>query len=222
VSVAESQKTKHPVRRWFVTFQPSNPDRMADIGDREQAARIQRADREGAGYLYVENEDAIRPTFYCYNPESQETYVVFDGDPRTTPPRTVTETVRISWFTTAGEFSNETTGVEKPDTTLKLDKHQPAAGATIDLPGVGENFQDHLVATQCWESKVPTINTIGPIGAAIALGSLIARGQGPLTTTPFGPKSIVNIRAPCNRPAVGSRSSRLRFSKCDPALPALR
>lgn len=59
------------------------------------------------------------------------------------------------------------------------------AGATIDLPGVGENFQDHLVAAQYWKSKVPTINTMGPIGAAKAVGSLIARGQGPLTTTPF-------------------------------------
>ena len=66
-------------------------------------------------------------------PESAESYVVFDGDPRTTPPRTVTETVRISWYATAGEFTNDTTGNDKPDTTLKLDKHQPASGATIDL-----------------------------------------------------------------------------------------
>jgi hypothetical protein len=66
-------------------------------------------------------------------PESAEMYVVFDGDPRTTPPRSVVETVRISWYTTAGELSNETTGNDKPDTTLKLDKHQPASGATIDL-----------------------------------------------------------------------------------------
>ena len=37
-------------------------------------------------------------------PDSQESYVVFDGDPRTTPPRMVTEAVRISWFTTAGRL----------------------------------------------------------------------------------------------------------------------
>ena len=66
-------------------------------------------------------------------PESEESYVVFDGDPRTTPPRTVTETVRISWYTTAGEFDNDVTGPAKPDTTLTLDKHQPAPGSTIDL-----------------------------------------------------------------------------------------
>src|SRR4029077_16579024 len=53
-------------------------------------------------------------------PPSQETCVVFDGDPRTTPPRTVTEKVRMHWFATAGTFTNEVTGVDKPDTLLKL------------------------------------------------------------------------------------------------------
>jgi hypothetical protein len=66
-------------------------------------------------------------------PESSEPYVVYDGDPRTTPPRMVTEKIRISWYTTGGSFSNDVTGVEKPDTTLKLDKHLPTAGTTIDL-----------------------------------------------------------------------------------------
>ncbi len=66
-------------------------------------------------------------------PDSQETYVVFDGDPRTTPPRTVTETVRISWFTTAGHFTNDVTGVDKPDTTLILDKHLPPSDTPIDV-----------------------------------------------------------------------------------------
>lgn len=59
------------------------------------------------------------------------------------------------------------------------------AGPTMDLPGVGQNFQDHLVAAQYWESKVPTINTLTPVSAAKAVGSLVARGEGPLTTTPF-------------------------------------
>lgn len=58
-------------------------------------------------------------------------------------------------------------------------------GSTLNLPGVGENFQDHLVVTQYWASKVPTINTMGPVGAAKALGALARRGVGPLTTTPF-------------------------------------
>jgi hypothetical protein len=64
---------------------------------------------------------------------SDESYVVYDGDPRTTPPRMATETIRISWYTTAGEFTEDVTGIAKPDTTLKLDKHQPASGSTIDL-----------------------------------------------------------------------------------------
>lgn len=58
-------------------------------------------------------------------------------------------------------------------------------GAANDLPGVGENFQDHLVVAQHWQAKVPTINTMGPIGAAKALGSLVAHGTGAMTTTPF-------------------------------------
>lgn len=66
-------------------------------------------------------------------PDSQEPYKVYDGDPRTTTPRDVTETIRISWFTTAGHFTNDVTGVDKPDTTLILDKHLPAPGTPIDL-----------------------------------------------------------------------------------------
>jgi choline dehydrogenase len=64
--------------------------------------------------------------------------------------------------------------------------------AVIDLPGVGENFQDHLVTAQCWESRIPTLNTLGPVGGAKALGSLIAHGQGPLTTTPFEAQLFTN------------------------------
>lgn len=72
-------------------------------------------------------------------PESAETFVVYDGDPRTTPPRTVTEAVAITWYTTAGHFTNEGTGIAKPDTTLVLDKHLPASGSTIDLWAVARD-----------------------------------------------------------------------------------
>ncbi|MCV7226488.1 GMC family oxidoreductase [Mycolicibacterium komossense] len=60
-----------------------------------------------------------------------------------------------------------------------------AGGRVADLPGVGENFHDHLVVTQSWASKVPTINTMGPVRAAKALREFLARGEGPMTTTPF-------------------------------------
>jgi len=59
------------------------------------------------------------------------------------------------------------------------------SGTTLNLPGVGANFQDHLVAGQVWESKVPTPNTLGPIGALQGVGSLLARGDGLLTLSPF-------------------------------------
>lgn len=58
-------------------------------------------------------------------------------------------------------------------------------GTVINLPGVGENLQDHLVTTQHWESKVPTLNTLGPVDGARALASLVKRGEGPMTTSPF-------------------------------------
>lgn len=60
-----------------------------------------------------------------------------------------------------------------------------AGGGVANLPGVGENFHDHLVVTQGWASKVPTINTMGAVRAAKALREFIARGEGALTTTPF-------------------------------------
>lgn len=69
--------------------------------------------------------------------------------------------------------------------TLLLKSGVGAAGSTIDLPGVGANFHDHLVVSQCWESKIPTINTMGPVVGAKAIGELIGHGLGPLTTTPF-------------------------------------
>jgi hypothetical protein len=72
-------------------------------------------------------------------PDSAETYQVFDGDPRTTPPRSVTEVIRVSWFSTAGSFSNEATGIDKPDTTLTLDQHLPPSGTPIDLWAVARD-----------------------------------------------------------------------------------
>lgn len=58
-------------------------------------------------------------------------------------------------------------------------------GSVLNLAGVGENFQDHLVVAQHWESKVPTINTLGPIDIVKGFNSLARSGTGPLTTTPF-------------------------------------
>ncbi|MFD4323613.1 GMC family oxidoreductase [Nocardioides sp. NPDC058538] len=58
-------------------------------------------------------------------------------------------------------------------------------GSTLDMPGVGENFQDHLLVSQQWESRVPTLNTLGPVRAAKAVGQYLATGTGALTSAPF-------------------------------------
>ncbi|KUI34260.1 GMC family oxidoreductase [Mycobacterium sp. GA-2829] len=58
-------------------------------------------------------------------------------------------------------------------------------GRIADLPGVGENLQDHLVVAQHWASRVPTINSMNVARAVRSVGSLVAHGTGPLTTTPF-------------------------------------
>jgi choline dehydrogenase len=68
---------------------------------------------------------------------------------------------------------------------LLMNSGMAAGGRVADLPGVGENFHDHLVVNQCWASKVPTINSMGPIRAAKALRDFFTRGEGPMTTTPF-------------------------------------
>ncbi len=58
-------------------------------------------------------------------------------------------------------------------------------GEIANLPGVGENFQDHLSVTQYWESKVPTANTMGPIDAVRAAASFAASGTGTIAASPF-------------------------------------
>lgn len=61
-------------RSWFVTFQPVSSDAMFNISEREQASRIQRADREGENYLYAIDTDSPRPFYRCCNPLSGGVY----------------------------------------------------------------------------------------------------------------------------------------------------
>lgn len=58
-------------------------------------------------------------------------------------------------------------------------------GTVADLPGVGQNLQDHLVVAQHWSSHVPTVNSMTAPGAVRAVSSLARRGSGPLTIAPF-------------------------------------
>jgi choline dehydrogenase len=76
--------------------------------------------------------------------------------------------------------------------TLLLRSGIGPAGKEADLPGVGENFQDHLVTEQNWSSKIPTVNTLGPIDAARAIASLLRDGTGPLAATPFEAQLFTN------------------------------
>ncbi|HWF85651.1 MAG TPA: hypothetical protein VG222_12420 [Vicinamibacterales bacterium] len=85
----------------------------------------------------------LRVTFM---PGSAESYSIYDGNPATTPPRDVTETLSASWFSTAGTFEGAASGADVPDTILHLDQarngpkvHLPASGGTIDLWVVGRD-----------------------------------------------------------------------------------
>lgn len=71
---------------------------------------------------------------------SVERYSVDNGDGTMRP---VDETLNVTWFSTAGHFSVGSDGPDA-DTTLALDRHLPAAGATIDLWAVGRDERGGL------------------------------------------------------------------------------
>ena len=50
--------------------------------------------------------------------------------------------MRAAWFTTASTFSNEVTGIAKPDTTLTIDKHLPPIGNNIDIWAIARDKRD--------------------------------------------------------------------------------
>ncbi|MBA2279966.1 MAG: GMC family oxidoreductase N-terminal domain-containing protein [Acidimicrobiia bacterium] len=54
-----------------------------------------------------------------------------------------------------------------------------------DSPGVGANLQEHITVMQRWHATVPTINTIGPVGAVKAVAEYARRGTGALAATVF-------------------------------------
>ena len=84
-------------------------------------------------------------------------------------------------------------GPRGSDTVRRSDRIGGTAAAIRDrarreianLPGVGENFQDHLSVTQYWESKVPTANTMGPIDAVRAAASSQPPEPAPLPPVPL-------------------------------------
>jgi hypothetical protein len=93
--------------------------------------------------VHAGDQITLRATF---QPGSVEVYPVYAGDPRTTAPRSVTETLSVSWFATAGTFASAASGADVPDTVFHLDQvrngptvHVPPSGSTIDLWVVGRD-----------------------------------------------------------------------------------
>ena len=69
-------------------------------------------------------------------PESFEVYPQLTGTPPNTTIMMTTEQPRFFWYADAGIFTNDTTGMDQPDTQLKLDDdkhHPPRAGDRINV-----------------------------------------------------------------------------------------
>ncbi|WP_054604041.1 GMC family oxidoreductase [Mycolicibacterium fortuitum] len=58
-------------------------------------------------------------------------------------------------------------------------------GLRVDLPGVGENLQEHPAVMQRWDTPVDTVNSLGAFGAVQAAYRYCAYGQGMLTSSVY-------------------------------------
>jgi choline dehydrogenase len=65
----------------------------------------------------------------------------------------------------------------------ELERHGIAVVAPS--PGVGANLQEHVAVMQRWHATVPTINTMGPVGALRSVLEYIRHGTGNLAATVF-------------------------------------
>jgi hypothetical protein len=70
-----------------------------------------------------------------FSDDSVETYYVLDPD-NPDVPKTQREQLRVSWYATAGSFSEDVTGQARPNTDFRLDTRLPS-GDTIDVWAVG-------------------------------------------------------------------------------------
>jgi hypothetical protein len=84
----------------------------------------------------------LRATFFD---GSAELETIASGDPRNPTISMVPEALRVSWYATAGSFSEEVTSEERPDTVFTADKRLPPIdslgpqGTLIDLYMVGRD-----------------------------------------------------------------------------------
>jgi hypothetical protein len=75
VMVYESERAKHPERRFFVVYHPSDSDACAAILQRQQERRAAQARAEAGDYLIVPNVDR---RFFWVQSASGEVYEVTD------------------------------------------------------------------------------------------------------------------------------------------------
>jgi hypothetical protein len=64
IEISESTRAKGE-RRWIVEFQPANVERQAEMAERQQAAREERAATEGQSYHFVLDKDGGRAFYLC-------------------------------------------------------------------------------------------------------------------------------------------------------------
>lgn len=75
VEVVRSERAKGDADH-FVTFLPVSETRQYGMVVSQLEARAERAQAEGAAYLFLADKDAGRAFFHCFNPVSSEIYEV--------------------------------------------------------------------------------------------------------------------------------------------------
>jgi hypothetical protein len=82
--------------------------------------------------VHANDQITMRATF---SDDSAEMYqVVVSGH-----TETVTELLRVSWFSTGGSWTEPITGQDRPDTVWRADTNVPPVGSTIDIYVVGRD-----------------------------------------------------------------------------------
>jgi hypothetical protein len=76
VSLEESPRAKSS-KRWYVQFLPANLERVADMLEREQDARAERARTQE--FTFCLDKNGGRPFFWCHSATSGEVYEVDGG-----------------------------------------------------------------------------------------------------------------------------------------------
>jgi hypothetical protein len=96
----------------------------------------------------IGSEPTLRLTL---TPDSYETYPTITGVPPNQMVTMTTEQPRFFWYADAGHFSEDTTGMDQPDTKLRLDDtNKPNPGDRIHLFVVVHDDRGGTAATDRW------------------------------------------------------------------------